>query len=62
MTNFSYIWIFVLFLLQVVSIGMNIAKLGEEKKRTYKLSDVFFAIFFSILTGLSLYWMPQSKE
>jgi len=56
MINFSYVWFFTLFILQVMSLGINLAKLGEEKKTKYTLGCVFWTIIVCVLTGLSLYW------
>lgn len=54
--NFSYIWFFILFILQFMGVGIILVKLGKEKKTTYSLSLLFFNIVVCVLTGLSIYW------
>jgi predicted tellurium resistance membrane protein TerC len=59
MENFSYIWIFILFILQIVSIGIILGKLNEERIHKYSLSSLILNIIFSVLTGISLYKWPN---
>lgn len=56
MENFSYVWVFIIFLCQVINLGMCIAKLGDTRIGTYSATDVIFMIVWCIFTGLCLYW------
>lgn len=56
MENFSYVWIFIIFLCQMLGTGIYMAKLGVPRTGTYSGIDLVVNIIFCILTGLSLYW------
>ena len=56
MWGFSYNWFLMIFILQVMSMGVVIAKMGEVKVSTYSLSLLVFNIFFATMSGLSLLW------
>ncbi len=58
MKSFSYIWFTILFILQVMGLGINLGKLGEEKKTTYSLSSVFILAIVCAMTGFSLIFWP----
>lgn len=60
MDNFSYVWFFTCFLLQAMSTGMVVAKLGEDKKGKYTGVDLFINLMFFVLAGVALYFWPQS--
>lgn len=55
MTSFSFVWFFILFILQVMSLGINMGKLGEVKTTTYSPGLVLITIIVCTITGLSLY-------
>lgn len=59
MVSFSFGWFFTLFMLQVMSLGINMAKLGEQKVTTYSPALVLITIIVCTMTGLSLYWWPS---
>lgn len=56
MENFSYVWIFITFLFQMLGTGIYMGKIGQPRIGTYSATDLVINIIFCILTGLSLYW------
>lgn len=56
--GFSYIWFFTIFILQVVSVGVTVGKMGEEKTVNYTGGLLLGHTFFCIITGLALLWWP----
>lgn len=59
MKNFSYIWIFTIFILQIMNVGSYIGKLGKENKTTYSVGLLIGNIIFSVISGLAVYWFPK---
>lgn len=53
--NFSYIWVYIIFILQAFSCGIYLSRIGEEKKTQYTLGSFFFSLLMFIMTGLSLH-------
>lgn len=59
MNNFSYVWFFSLFILQVVTVGISLGKLGEEKKTKYSFGFLLVSILIALTSGLSIYFWPN---
>lgn len=57
--SFSFVWFFILFILQVMSLGIHMGKLGEVKITKYSPALVLISITMCTMTGLSLYWWPS---
>jgi hypothetical protein len=56
MENFSYYWFFWMFLLQVVSLGFSIGRIGST--RTTEYNGRLFLLYLTITTGtgMAMYW------
>lgn len=57
--SFSFGYFFSLFLLQIMSLGIAMNKIGETEQKTHGVSSVFFTIIICVLSGLALYWWPE---
>jgi uncharacterized membrane protein len=56
MENFSYIWVFTLFIIHIMAATIHMSKFGESKTTTYTTGGLVVSIIATILTGLALYF------
>lgn len=55
MNNFSFFWFFTLFILQVLGVGIHLAKLGEKSEIIYSGARLLINVILCILSGIAIY-------
>ncbi len=54
--DFSFTWFFVLFLLQMMSLGITLTRLGEVKKISkHSVVELFWGSVFCFMSWLAIY-------
>jgi hypothetical protein len=55
---FIYWMIATQFVLVLISLGVGLARIGEPRKGTHGITEVIFAMLFSVLWGMALAYYP----
>lgn len=55
MEHFSYVWFFTVFILQILGVGIGMARLDKENETKKYLFALFLNVIKCIFTGLALY-------
>ena len=61
MDKIAYYYIYALFLLQVLSVGITSVKIGKSEVKLYKFSEFLISFLFAALTGLSLFFLKKGS-
>jgi hypothetical protein len=58
MKNFSYMYLFLLFIIQLIGLGIHMARFGEERISVYDGKGLYAILLVCILSGVALLWWP----